>query len=136
MKRLVVDTGVFSASLSRRFRPQFEPHLKALVGSRVLLATQSVAELRYGALVAGWGDPRNLRLEIAIAAARVIPVTEALVDEVARLRFECRKKGHPLQSEAHTADLWIAATARHVNTPLLTADHLFDGVPGLHLEPT
>lgn len=135
MTRLVVDTGVFSASLSLRRRPQFERHVNVLTGEQLFLAAQTVAELRYGALVAGWGDARRLRLENALAVATLVPVTDTLIDEVARLRFECRQHGHPLASEAHTADLWIAATARHINATLVTADRIFDSAPALRVEP-
>jgi predicted nucleic acid-binding protein len=53
--RILVDTGVFSASISRRRRARFEPQLGLMSGHQVFLAAVTVAELRYGALVAGWG---------------------------------------------------------------------------------
>ncbi|MCU1499005.1 MAG: hypothetical protein JWM47_2958 [Acidimicrobiales bacterium] len=76
--RLVVDTGVFSAFVSRRRRAQFEPLLAKLSGSQLFLAGQTVAELRYGALVAGWVELRRSRLEAAIAATTVVPITDSL----------------------------------------------------------
>jgi predicted nucleic acid-binding protein len=51
--RLVVDTGVFSAALSRRRRAHFDDEVKHLAGNQLFLAAVTVAELRYGALVAG-----------------------------------------------------------------------------------
>lgn len=51
--RLVVDTGVFSAALSRRRRPGVDAQIKLLAGHQILLAAVTVGELRYGALVAG-----------------------------------------------------------------------------------
>jgi predicted nucleic acid-binding protein len=54
--RIVVDTGVFSASISRRRRQRFEPQIAMLAGQQVFLAAVTVSELRYGALVAGWGE--------------------------------------------------------------------------------
>jgi predicted nucleic acid-binding protein len=50
--RLVVDTGVFSAALSRRRRTDLEHHVELLAGNQIFLAASTVAELRYGALVA------------------------------------------------------------------------------------
>jgi len=50
--RVVVDTGVFSASLSRRRRARLEPHVRSMAGHQVFLAAVTVSELRYGALVA------------------------------------------------------------------------------------
>ena len=53
--RLVVDTGVFSAALSRRRRQLFDPHVEALRGNQLFLSVITVAELRYRAIVAEWG---------------------------------------------------------------------------------
>jgi predicted nucleic acid-binding protein len=77
--------------------------------------------------------PRRTRLEEAIAATTVVPVSDSLLNTVAQLRFECRAVGHPLAAQSHASDLWIAATARHLDVPLLTADRVFDGVPSLAL---
>jgi predicted nucleic acid-binding protein len=131
--RLVVDTGVFSAALGRRRSSEMEPLVARLAGNQLFLAVQTVAELRFGALVAGWAEPRRARLEAAIATATAIPVTDALLTEVAQLRFDCRRIGHPLADRSHHEDLWIAATAIHINAHLATADRIFADVPGLVL---
>lgn len=131
--KLVVDTGVFSAALSRRSRPDLEPAVARLVGNQLFVAVQTVAELRYGALVAGWADRRRARLEAAIVAITVLPVTDELLHGVARLRYACRAQGHPLADRVHHADLWIAATAIDAEMPLITADSVFRDVPGLVL---
>ena len=55
--KLVVDTGVFSAALSHRRRPEFDTQVARLAGNQLFLAASTVAELRYGALVAEWGAP-------------------------------------------------------------------------------
>ncbi len=133
MSRVLVDTGVFSASLSLRRRERFEKHVRAMGGRSIFLASQTIAELRFGALVAGWGDARRLRLEAAIASTTIVPVTDALITETAELRFECRRVGHPLAAESHAADLWIAASARRIGAPLLSADSIFEGAPGVAL---
>jgi len=131
--KLVVDTGVFSAALSHRRRPRFEPYVARLVGHQLNLAVQTVAELRFGALKAGWGDARRGRLEAAISTATIIPVTDALLTAVAELRLDCQQIGHPLAADAHHEDLWIAATAVHIRAPLVAADEIFVDVPGLTL---
>ena len=94
-----------------------------------------MAELRYGAIVAEWGSPRRQRVEAAIAATTVVPVTDALLTTMAELRAACRRIGHPLADPVHSNDLWIAATAQHVGAALATADQLFAGVPTLVLVP-
>ena len=131
--RLVVDTGVFSAALSRRRRPEFESHVARLAGNQLFLAAATVAELRYGALVAEWDSPRRDRLEEAIATTTVIPVSDALLSRSAELRFACRRAGHPLADSAHTNDLWIATSAIHIAAGLITADAIFDDVPHVDL---
>lgn len=131
--RLVVDTGIFSASLSRRRRPRYEAAVELMPGHQIFLAAVTVSELRYGALVAGWGDARREGLEASIGATTVVPVTDALLSAIADLRFACRRAGHPLHERSHANDLWIAASALHIGAPLLTADGVFDDTPGLSL---
>ncbi|MGY6501675.1 MAG: PIN domain-containing protein [Acidimicrobiales bacterium] len=131
--RLVVDTGIFSASLSRRRRANLEPQVQRMAGQQILLAAVTVSELRYGALVAQWGAPRRQQLEEAIQATTAIPVSDALLASIAELRYACRLVGHPLHDRNHTSDLWIAASAIHIGAPLLTADGVFENAPGLTL---
>jgi predicted nucleic acid-binding protein len=109
--RVVVDTGVFSASLSRRRRQRFETRIAQMTGNQIFLAAVTVSELRYGALVAGWGDARRGRLEESIQATTVVPVSNKLLTVAAELRFACRVAGHPLHDRSHANDLWVAASA-------------------------
>lgn len=85
--RIVVDTGVFSASVSRRRRERFESQVASMAGNQVFLAAVTVAELRYGALVAGWGPPRRERLERVIETTTVVPVTDPDDSSGAALRL-------------------------------------------------
>ena len=133
--RLVVDTGVFSAALSRRRRQLFDPQVGTLRGNQLFLSVVTVAELRYGAIVAEWGSPRRERVEAAIAATTVVPVTDALLTTMAELRAACRRAGHPLADPVHGNDLWIAATALHIGAALVTADQIFAGTPSLVVVP-
>ena len=104
-----------------------------MAGHQVFLAAVTIAELRYGALVADWGEQRRRRLEQSIAATTVGPVSDALLTTAAQLRHASRQVGHALHEPIHTNDLWIAASAVHTGAPLLTDDAVFDGVPGLTL---
>lgn len=131
--RVVVDTGVFSAALSRRRRERLEAHIALMAGNQIFLAAVTVSELRYGALVADWGEPRRNRLEESIQAATVVPVSDKLLTAAAELRFACRVAGHALHARGHANDLWVAASAIHISATLLTADSIFDDVPGLRL---
>jgi predicted nucleic acid-binding protein len=104
-----------------------------MAGHQVFLAAVTVAELRYGALVADWGDERRRRLEQSIAAATAVPVSDSLLTTAAELRHACRQTGHALHEPVHANDLWIAASAVHIGAPLLTADAVFEDVPELSL---
>lgn len=128
-----MDTGVFSAALSRRRRVEFDRYVTFLAGNQIFLAASTVAELRYGALLADWGEPRRARLENAIETTTVIPVSDALLTSLAELRFACRRVGHPLADPVHANDLWIAASALHTGMALVAADRVFADVPRLEL---
>ena len=104
-----------------------------MAGHQIFLAAITVAELRYGALVAGWGEQRRQGLEQSIAATTVVPVSDALLTATAELRHACRQVRHALHEPVHSNDPWIAASAVHIGAPLLTADAVFDDVPGLNL---
>jgi len=131
--RVVVDTGVFSASLSRHRRPRFETQIGLMAGHQIFLAAVTVSELRYGTLVAGWGNARRDRLDGSIQATTVVPVSDHLLSTAAELRFACRRMGHALHDRAHANDLWIAASAIHIGAALLTADKVFSDTPRLTL---
>ena len=131
MNAVVVDTGVFSAPLSRRNSSIAHLYDRHLSGQLLVLAAQTVAEVRYGALAAGWGESRLAELERRIALTRVAVIDDDLIWSHARLRVTCRVAGHALAAAAHAADLWVAATARHLDIPLVTHDAVFRDAPGL-----
>lgn len=130
---ILVDTGVFSAGLARKPRADLAPYAARMVRNQVLLTVQTVAELRYGALVAGWGSTRAGRLDRAIEEVDIVPIDAELVERVAQLRYDCRTNAHPLHERIHTHDLWIATTAIHLKVPLLSTDSIFEDTPGLNL---
>ncbi len=87
-----------------------------MAGNQVFLAAVTVSELRYGALVAGWGVARRERLEESIEVATVVPVSDRLLTAAAELRFACRGAPHPLHDRAHANDLWklpLRSTSGH-----------------------
>jgi tRNA(fMet)-specific endonuclease VapC len=69
---VVIDTGVFAARLTpsgsllaARYRPVLE-------GRPAVISFVTVAELGYGARLAGWGPGRLRRLEYEIARAEIV----------------------------------------------------------------
>jgi predicted nucleic acid-binding protein len=129
---VLLDTNVFTAQLSRR-SPLVGMYAQHLVGSRIVVTPQSVAEARYGALRAGWGSLRLAELERLIHRAGVLPVDDDTVWSFARLRAECHRVGHPLHQKEHMGDLWIAAAALRWDLPLVAHDRVFLRCPGLTL---
>jgi tRNA(fMet)-specific endonuclease VapC len=130
---VVVDTDVFTARLiansllARRYEP-------VLVGRNEVISFQTVAELRYGAQLRGWGTNRLDRLEAAIAAVEVVHTGNELIATYSTLRVACAKTGHALHQREHDADRWIAATAIRLGIALVSNDGVFVGAPGLTLE--
>ncbi len=129
---VLLDTNVFTAQLSRR-SPLVGIYAQHLVGARIVVTPQTVAEARYGALRAGWGSPRLTDLERLIHRAGVLPVDDETVWSFARLRADCHRVGHPLHQKEHMGDLWIAAAALRWDLPLVAHDRVFVGCPGLTL---
>lgn len=130
---VVVDTGVFGADLSVASKPLAMRYADALEGRRVLISFVTVAELRFGSLLAGWGVRRRADLNAVIDAAEVVWPGPRLAEEYARLRTECHRGGHGLAEKSHEADRWIGATARLVGVPLVSDDSVFVDAPGLTL---
>lgn len=133
MGPVVVDTGVFGADLSASSKPLADLYEAMLADREVLISFVTVAELRYGALRAGWGGRRRNELEATIGAAKIVWPGHGLASEYARLRAECVATGHGLAEKSNEADRWIAATARYVNVPLVSHDGVFVNAPGVEL---
>lgn len=130
---VVVDTGVFAALLEGVRNDLSDRYQALLAGSHLFIATQTVAELRYGAFLRGWGRERIEAFERSASRAAILPVDDQLVWGVARLRADCRRVGHPLHQPVHAGDLWVAASAVVNGLPLVSDDGVFGGVPGLEL---
>jgi predicted nucleic acid-binding protein len=75
-----------------------------------------VAELRMGAISAGWGGRRRLLLERFMQGFEWIYADNDLCTIWARLRAEARAAGRALSPQ----DAWIAATVLALDAPLAT----------------
>lgn len=107
---VVLDTNVFTATL-RRERGLSALYARHVVGSRLAITPQTVAEARYGALKAGWGPKRVTEVEQMLRQAGLLPVDRETIEQVAQTRSRCRAVGHALHQKEHNGDLWIGATA-------------------------
>jgi predicted nucleic acid-binding protein len=125
---VVIDTDVLSYlhnehSLAAEYRA-------ILDGRQGFVALQSVAEMRFGAILNGWGEPRRLKLETFLSAYTVIEPNDATALLWAVLRAQVQRAGR------HTApsDAWIAATALEYGLILVTHNvDDFLAVDGLRL---
>lgn len=130
---VVVDTMVISWLLEDR-PVRLADRYRELIGEApVLLAFQTVMELRYGAMRAGWGELRRRRLEWRLANFTVVQPDDDMITACAELRAGCRRVGHALGDKLHDGDRWIAAAAIRLDRPLVSHDQLFNGAPGLDL---
>ena len=130
---VVVDTMVYGAGLTRRTEPLAMRYARHLVGRRLVLSFQTVAELRHGALRAGWGERKHADLKSRLARATVVGADDALTTAYAELRHACIQAGHALGAKEHAADRWVAFTAIHHGLPLVSDDGDFVDCPGLTL---
>jgi predicted nucleic acid-binding protein len=133
---VVIDTMVISWLLDERPNPLADRYRELIGPAAVLLAFQTVAELRYGAIRADWGELRRRRLERSIAELTVVQPDDQMLTTFAVLRADCQRLGHTLGDKLRDGDRWIAATALRLQCPLVSHDGLFRQAPGLHLLTT
>ncbi len=114
MSQIVVDTDV--ASYIFNLHSLAQHYSDALRGSELVLSFMSVAELRMGAISAGWGGRRRLLLEQFMQRFELLYADNDLCTVWARVRADARATGRALSPQ----DAWIAATALVLDVPLAT----------------
>ena len=124
---------VVSWLLDSRPNPMADRYRELIGTAPVLLAFQTVAELRYGALRAGWGELRRRSLERSVARLTVVQPDDEMLTVYAQLRADCRRAGHALGDKTHGGDRWIAATVLRLDCARVSHDGLFRNIPGLRL---
>lgn len=93
---VVVDTGVLGANLTPRRVSLASAYRPVLEGRPVVVSFITVAELRFGAMLAGWGPSRLQRLDFELGRADVVWPGPSLAGTYAMLRSWCVKAGHGL----------------------------------------
>jgi predicted nucleic acid-binding protein len=116
MTRCVVDTTV--ASLLLRMDPRAPTYIRAMRGAERLISFQTVAEMRFGALRAGWAKGRRDGLERSLLDFVVVGYSDALATSWAEVMASSERAGARLEA----GDGWVAATALHLAVPLITDD--------------
>lgn len=133
---VVIDTGVFSARLGRRDSRLTDAYRQVLEGRPAIISSVTVAEIEFGAAVAGWGPARLQRLDTELRRAEVVWPGPGLAHSYVKLRAWCVHNGHGLGQKDHEADRWIAATAIRLGVPLVSHDGIFADVEDLALLTT
>lgn len=130
---VVVDTGVFGATMTPGGKPLASGYKPLLEGRRSIVSFITVAELRFGASLAGWGVRRLQGLEDKLTQTRTVWATPSLIATYVKLRSWSVRNGHGLGQKDHEADRWVAATALHLGIPLVAHDSIFFNVKDLQL---
>ena len=86
MSQIVVDTDV--ASYIFNWHSLAEQYANSLRGSELILSFMSVAELRMGAMSAGWGNNRRLLLERFVHSFELFYPDNDLCTVWARIRAD------------------------------------------------
>lgn len=111
---LLVDTNIISYAYNEHsLWGVYQPILE---GHQLLVAAQTMAELRFGALVRNWGEHKRRRLEVLLSNCAVVHTDDEICTAWARVRSEALTKGRPIGA----GDAWIAATARALEIPFVT----------------
>ena len=132
---VVVDTMVVSAVVDPDRTSIAAAEYRTLIGARpIVVSFITVAELRYGALKARWGELRRRALERDLSQLVVVQPDDELVRVCAELRARCEFDGHALGNKIHEADRWIAATALRLGIPLISDDGIYESVERLVVE--
>lgn len=114
LNAVVVDTNVISYIHNNHTLAQvYKPHL---LGVQTFVSFQTVAEMRYGATIKGWGANRMQDLETVLSRYAVIHSDDALISRWGTVRANAKKSGRQIDF----ADAWIAATALELDIPLVT----------------
>jgi predicted nucleic acid-binding protein len=94
MEFVVLDTDVFSMFFRRDARSlRYDEDVR---GKTLCLSFASVAELRFGAIAAGWGERRCKQLEGAIARTVVLPADDSVTLRWAQVKAARQRMGRPI----------------------------------------
>jgi tRNA(fMet)-specific endonuclease VapC len=86
-------------------------------------------ELLFGAKNSARREKNEQRFRQFIQACLILNVNELVAEDYAEIRKTLKDKGRPLPEN----DIWIAATCRVNNLPLVTHDKHFEMIEGLKL---
>jgi tRNA(fMet)-specific endonuclease VapC len=95
------------------------------------ISVVTVAEMKWGALKAGWGQLRLEALEQRLRSYVQVGIDQATASVWAEIKMESTKAGSPKSDN----DLWISATALRHNFIVASLDQDFIDIPRIRLLP-
>jgi tRNA(fMet)-specific endonuclease VapC len=130
MTRFLLDTGIASDYLNRRYGVFDRAREAVSQGHRIGIAVPVLAELAAG-IEKSQSCERNMQhLKSALGAWRLWPFDVPAAYEYGRLYAELARAGRPMQA----VDIMVAAIARALgNCTVVSADSDFTAVPGITL---
>jgi len=120
----LLDTNIVSFVLKgHSLAAGYQQHL---AGYTLAISFMTLAEMREGAILAGWGKRRLARLETTLNQLLILHSDEAICQKWAEVRAIRRAQ------TIGVADAWIAATALANGLELVTHNPAdFQNIPGL-----
>lgn len=111
----LIDTDVASFHFNRdTIRvARYAPHLE---NATLYVSFATIAEMRFRALLRGWGPRRLAELDEFLADYLIVESHPEIGRAWARIRVESRRAGRPIEPQ----DAWIVATAIFLDIPLVT----------------
>ena len=124
---VLLDTNVLSYIYKDDTRgAKYAPHIE---GKTPVISFITVAEMYFGAYKAKWGEKSFKKLETFLKKYTVIEFNNQICHEWAIIKAKLEEIGHSVED---SNDLWIAATARVADVPLITHNPKhFINIPGL-----
>jgi len=115
MDRIILDTDVcsFLFKRDRHYAALYRPHI---VGKKLYISFQTVAELYQGAEMRNWGAKRRKQLDQWMLSFVMLLPDDATARAWAEIRAARKRLGRPISPQ----DAWVAACAVRHKMPLLT----------------
>lgn len=115
LEEVLLDTDALSFAFNED--PVRMPRYAALTRGKIAkISFVTAAEMRYGAVLRGWGPRRRAKLEAFLSRYQTVESTPAIGELWGIVRAESVKKGRAIERQ----DAWIAATALALGIPLVT----------------
>jgi predicted nucleic acid-binding protein len=125
--KLIADTNVVSYMFKES--PLGSEYEELIDSRHVGLTGYSIAELRRGAALAGWGERRLLEQRCFLDQFSHVPDTREMAELCGAIHAARFRSGSPID----WPDAWAAASALWLDVPLVTHDRDLEGIVGLRV---